>query len=93
MRRLLGWVALAAGITAASAAGAQNADNLSIVTGGTGGVYYPMGGALANLLSKNVPGYQATAEVTGGSVANLQAIGSGRAEVAFAMADASLDAM
>ena len=93
MRKLLGSLALAAGIAFAGAASAQNNVNLSIVTGGTGGVYYPMGGALANLLSKNVPGYQATAEVTGGSVANLQAIGSGRAEVAFAMADASLDAM
>ena len=93
MRRFLSWVALAAGIIAAGGASAQNSVNLSIVTGGTGGVYYPMGGGLANLLSKNVPGYQATAEVTGGSVANLQAIGSGRAEVAFAMADASLDAL
>ena len=93
MRRFLSWVALAAGIIAAGGASAQNSVNLSIVTGGTGGVYYPMGGGLANLLSKNVPGYQATAEVTGGSVANLQAIGTGRAEVAFAMADASLDAL
>ncbi len=93
MRRFLSWVALAAGIVAAVGASAQNSVNLSIVTGGTGGVYYPMGGGLANLLSKNVPGYHATAEVTGGAVANLQAIGSGRAEVAFAMADASLDAL
>lgn len=65
---------------------------LSIVTGGTGGVYYPLGGGMANLLSK-VPGYQATAEVTGGSVDNLKLIGAKKAEVALTMADAALDAV
>ena len=44
------------------------AQNISIATGGTGGVYYPMGGGMASVLSKHVPGMQATAEVTGGSV-------------------------
>ncbi|MEY3621432.1 MAG: hypothetical protein RL132_514, partial [Pseudomonadota bacterium] len=47
------------------------AQNISIATGGTGGVYYPMGGGLAAVLSKHVSGMQATAEVTGGSVDNL----------------------
>ena len=49
---------------------------ISIATGGTGGVYYPLGGGLANVLSKTIPGLQATAEVTGGSVDNLKLIGS-----------------
>ncbi len=77
------------GLLLASAAGAQQ---LSIATGGTGGVYYPLGGALAAALQKNVPGMTATAEVTGGSVDNLKLIGSGKPYFAFAMADASLDA-
>ena len=34
---------------------------ISIATGGTGGVYYPLGGGLANVLSKALPGIQATA--------------------------------
>jgi len=42
--------------------------NIAIATGGTGGVYYPMGGGMANVLSKHLPGIQATARVTGGSV-------------------------
>ena len=46
--------------------GAAQAQNISIATGGTGGVYYPMGGGLASVLSKHVPGMSATAEVTGG---------------------------
>lgn len=83
-------ITLLAGALAPSAA--QEKRTLSIVTGGTGGVYYPLGGGLANLLSKHVPGWQATAEVTGGSVDNLKLIGAKRADIAFTMADASLDA-
>lgn len=71
--------------------GAQ-AQNLSIATGGTGGVYYPMGGGIAAVLSKHVPGMQATAEVTGGSVDNLKLIGSGKPYVGFTMTDAGQDA-
>jgi uncharacterized protein len=69
------------------------AQNISIATGGTGGVYYPMGGGLAAVLSKYVPGMQATAEVTGGSVDNLKLIGTDKPYIAFTMADAGLDAM
>src|SRR5918998_1535571 len=65
----------------------------SIGTGGTGGVYYPLGGAVANVLSKNLPGVQATAEVTGGSVDNLKLIASAQSEIGFTMADAALDAL
>ena len=48
-------------------AATAQAQNISIATGGTGGVYYPLGGGMAAMLSKYVPGIQATAEVTGGS--------------------------
>ena len=65
---------------------------IAIGTGGTGGVYYPIGGALANLLSKNMPNMQATAQVTGGSVDNLKLINSGQSEIGFSMADAAVDA-
>src|SRR5438876_10259045 len=83
-------VALGAALLAGAALAQQK--TIAIATGGTGGVYYPLGGGLANLLSKNLPGYQATAEVTGGSVDNLKLIGSGQSELAFSMADAALDA-
>lgn len=65
---------------------------LSISTGGTGGVYYPLGGGLANLLSQKLEGFQVTAEVTGGSVDNLKLIGSNRSEIAFSMVDVAWDA-
>jgi len=91
MKRILFSFALIGALAAGNMAQAQQT-RLSIATGGTGGVYYPMGGGLANLLSKYVPGYQATAEVTGGSVDNLKLVGAQKAEVGFSMADASLDA-
>ncbi len=80
---------LAVGLLISLSAGAQN---ISIATGGTGGVYYPMGGGMASVLSKYVPGMQATAEVTGGSVDNLKLLGSGKPYIGFAMTDASQDA-
>src|SRR5690349_14343630 len=83
--------ALAAAAALAGGAAAQQR-SIAIATGGTGGVYYPLGGGLANILSKALPGIQATAEVTGGSVDNLKLIGSGQAEFAFTMVDATLDA-
>jgi len=89
---------LAAVAVAAAALGlslpalAQQQNRISITTGGTGGVYYPMGGGMANILSKYVPGMQATAEVTGGSVDNLKLINAGKSEVAFSMADAGWEA-
>src|SRR5205809_7908268 len=78
-------------VFASTATWAQTS-RISISTGGTGGVYYPLGGGMANILSKNVPGLQATAEVTGGSVDNLKLIGAGKSEVAFTMVDAASDA-
>ena len=95
MKAIIKTAAMVAGLTlAVGVTGEASAQgrNMSIVTGGTGGVYYPLGGGLANLLTKYVPGWQATAEVTGGSVANLQLIGQKKAEIAFTMADAALDA-
>jgi len=75
------------------AALAQQGLNIAIATGGTGGVYYPLGGGMANVLSKHVPGMQASARVTGGSVDNLKLIGSQQSEVALVMVDAALDAL
>ena len=79
-------------LLAAAFALTTQAQNLSIATGGTGGVYYPLGGGMAAVLSKYVDGMQATAEVTGGSVANLQLIGTGKPYLGMTMADATLDA-
>jgi TRAP transporter TAXI family solute receptor len=85
-------LAVAATVLAFGSANAQQR-TIAIGTGGTGGVYYPLGGAIANVLSKNMKDMQATAQVTGGSVDNLKLIGSGQSEVGFSMADAAVDAL
>jgi len=85
-------VTLGAALALAGVAQAQEKYSLSIATGGTGGVYYPLGGGMANILSKYVPGLQATAEVTGGSVDNLKLIATGKPYIGFSMADAGQDA-
>jgi hypothetical protein len=92
MYRYIKGVFVAAALLLAGASIAQENVQLSIGTGGTGGVYYPLGGGIATVLSKHVPGMQATAEVTGGSVANLQLIGTGKPYIGLSMTDAALDA-
>ena len=86
-------IALAAVATLGVSGAVAQQKTIAIGTGGTGGVYYPIGGALANLLSKNLKNTQATAQVTGGSVDNLKLIGSGQSEIGFSMADAAVDAL
>jgi TRAP transporter TAXI family solute receptor len=63
-----------------------------VATGGTGGVYFPYGGAIAAVIGARVPGVEATAEVTGGSVDNLKLIARGRADLGFTLADTAADA-
>lgn len=86
---LVALVALA--FTAGSSHAQQRSARISIATGGTGGVYYPLGGGLANILTKALPGLDAAAEVTSASVDNIKLIGAGRADVAFTLADTAAD--
>jgi uncharacterized protein len=66
---------------------------LSIGTGGTGGVYYPYGGAIARLMSEKLPNVRATAEVTGGAVDNLKLLHLGKVDLAFTLADTLAEAV
>src|SRR5262245_64793531 len=75
-----------------SATEAQNRQ-LSIATGGTGGIYYPLAGGFGTILAKEIPGITATAEVTGGSIDNMKLIGAGNADVAFTQVDTAVDAV
>jgi TRAP transporter TAXI family solute receptor len=88
------WLAACVALGVIAGAGSAAAQqSLSIATGGTGGVYYPLGGGFGNILGKEFPGMTATAQVTGGSVANLQLIGSGKADLCFSQVDAAYDAV
>ena len=60
---------------------------INIATGGTSGTYFPLGGALADILNKNIPGTNASAQSTGASVANVNLLSQGKVEIAFIQND------
>ena len=92
-RRTVGVALAALLLTSFVAPEARTQDRLSIATGGTGGVYYPYGGALANLISEQVEGVEVTAEVTSASVDNMLLIDNRDADLAFVLADTAYDAV
>ena len=92
MKRLWVWGIIFLFVFSISSAWAQKAVRLSIATGGTGGVYYPLGGGMANVISKYIPYAEATAEVTTASVDNCLLVGQGKADMALIMADVGWDA-
>ncbi len=60
---------------------ATSTEYISIGTGSMGGIYYPLGGGMANIITEYVEGYRATAEVTGASLENVQRIDAGEMEM------------
>jgi TRAP transporter TAXI family solute receptor len=78
---------------ASSGGSALPGGQLTIATGGTGGVYYVLGGGYATVIGDTVDGYSATAQETNASVDNMQLIGNGDADVAFSLADTAADAV
>ncbi len=65
---------------------------VSIGTGGTGGVYYPYGGGVAEIWSKKVDGIKAVAEVTGASVENTKLCSKGETLFGEIMSDVAYQA-
>jgi uncharacterized protein len=91
--RVLGASGLASSMVLSSGCEGGGRDRfLSIGTGGTGGVYYPLGGALASRLSLRDPSRQYTAEVTGGSVENVNRIREGQIDFAFVLSNTAFEA-
>jgi TRAP transporter TAXI family solute receptor len=90
MKRLI--VMTAAALVALSASVFAQPKAFSIVTGTTGGVYFPLGGGLAQLLNKHA-GINANVEATAGSAENMYRIGKGQADLAFSQTDAAWDAV
>lgn len=65
---------------------------INVATGGTSGVYYPLGVALAKLYGAALPDAKISVQATKASVENLNLLQAGRAEVAFSLGDAVGDA-
>jgi TRAP transporter TAXI family solute receptor len=72
---------------------AQAADTfVNVLTGGTSGVYYPLGVALANVIGKAMPSLKTSVQATKASVENLNLLQAGRGEIAFTLGDSLSDA-
>ena len=76
-----------------SPGGGGGTTQLSIATGGTSGVYYPLGGGFAQVIRKYVPGHDATVQETNASVDNMQLIANGGADLALVLGDTAADAV
>src|SRR4051812_27238045 len=73
-------------------AGANAAEFISVLTGGTSGVYYPLGVALSQIYSKSIPDAKTSVQATKASAENLNLLQAGRGEIAFTLGDALSDA-
>jgi len=93
LRTLAGLVAGAVLSVAATTPTLAQNKQLTIATGGTGGIYYPLAGGFGTIIAKEIPGFTATAEVTGGSLDNMKLVGSGGADMAFTQVDTAVDAV
>lgn len=83
--KLLAAGAMALGLNFSAAAGAQ--EFINVLTGGTSGVYYPLGVALSEIYGDTIEGARTQVQATKASVENLNLLQQGRGEIAFALGD------
>lgn len=75
------------GVCVLAALPARAEQFVTVLTGGTSGVYYPLGVALSNLYGKAIPDSKVTVQATKASVENLNLLQAGRGEIAFTLGD------
>ncbi|MFB9267752.1 TAXI family TRAP transporter solute-binding subunit [Bradyrhizobium erythrophlei] len=81
---------MAAAVVAASvlsAPAAQAQQFINVLTGGTSGVYYPLGVAIGKIYGDKIPGVKTQVQATKASVENLVLLQQGRGEIAFTLGD------
>ena len=89
-RALTAGLALAMAVAAVGCGGGGNGGNesfVNIATGGTAGTYYPIGGAIADVLNKDATNVNASAQSTGASVANINMLKDKQVEMAIVQND------
>ncbi len=80
-------IAAIAAIAVATAAPAKAETFINILTGGTSGVYYPLGVALSQIYTDNVEDARPSVQATKASVENLNLLQEGKGEIAFTLGD------
>src|SRR5665213_2317403 len=81
------WIAAAVAVVAASTPAVRAQAFINVLTGGTSGVYYPLGVAIGKIYSDKIPGVKTQVQATKASVENLILLQQGRGEIAFALGD------
>jgi TRAP transporter TAXI family solute receptor len=89
--RLIRWGLLATAVVLAPV-GARADEFINILTGGTGGVYYPLGVALSKIYAEKIKGSKPSVQATKASVENLNLLQQGKGEIAFTLGDSLADA-
>nr|WP_153319947.1 TAXI family TRAP transporter solute-binding subunit [Sinorhizobium meliloti] len=79
--------AIASASIALSAASTGAAEFINVLTGGTSGVYYPLGVALSKIYGDKIEGVRTQVQATKASVENLNLLQQGRGEIAFSLGD------
>jgi TRAP transporter TAXI family solute receptor len=92
MKRILSQAAAALAAATLLALPVHAADFVNVLTGGTSGVYYPMGVALSQIFGKALPGDKVSVQATKASAENLNLLQAGRGEIAFTLGDSLSDA-
>jgi len=80
-------VAVALSAIALSAPAAHAQQFINVLTGGTSGVYYPLGVAIGKIYSDKIPNVKTQVQATKASVENLNLLEQGRGEIAFTLGD------
>src|SRR5690348_9475716 len=91
MQRLRSFAAVTV-LALAPIASLHAAQFINILTGGTSGVYYPLGVALSQVYAKAIPEAKTSVQATKASAENLNLLQAGRGEIAFTLGDTLSDA-
>lgn len=92
MRKLVRTFIAGVGMLSIAAAAQAQQQFVNVLTGGTSGIYYPLGVALGNIYGKALPNAKVSVQATKASAENLNLLQSGRGEIAWTLGDALSDA-
>ena len=92
MKKTMSSLLLAGALAFGVSVSAQSAEFINVLTGGTSGVYYPLGVALSQIYGKAIPGSKTAVQATKASAENLNLLQAGRGEIAISLGDSLSDA-
>ncbi len=87
MKTMTAGAAALTAVLMASSLPARSAEFINVLTGGTSGVYYPLGVAQSKIYAEKIPDTRPSGQATKASVENLNLLQQGKGEIAFALGD------